>query len=473
MIQGGNSPNAAGVAVDETAPQLRSYARFATGGGPWVPASGNFMIRAILSGTGGPLDLDIMQPPFINGQANLNAIYQNPVQNVSGYQGIGTFQSFDWSTFAPNLTVIGSGIGNSDPQPSSETGTGVSDFEGTTIPLYPTDAVLYNNGPLVNSPGTGAGGADESIIQAPINSFGFNNNQAGPYFVADDFTVAGGSWAVTSMDFFGYQTGSTTASTYTGLYVCIWNGKPGVAGSTVIWGDMTTNILASSVWSNIYRVNAPNGGTTRPVMKLTANTPGLTLNPGTYWVEWAATGSLASGPWVPPVTINNTPITGNAIQSVAGVWAALDSPAGSGNFQGLPFIINGTLSGGGTLNYQVWRLKQGEEATPGVWTNVGTTNLTYMTDPSWPSLACGPYRWAAEAIYPGNRFSPPAFSNVLGKCWTADVTINVDLTCEANPLEGSIVMLKNNNYPGHRIQCCNGCNTDRLCSMMYGKAITR
>ena len=80
MIQGGNAPNAAGVAVDETAPQLRSYARFATGGGPWVPASGNFMIRAILSGTGGPLDLDIMQPPFIkHGQANLNAIYQNPV----------------------------------------------------------------------------------------------------------------------------------------------------------------------------------------------------------------------------------------------------------------------------------------------------------------------------------------------------------------------------------------------------------
>ena len=60
--------------------------------------------------------------------------------------------------------------------------------------------------------------------------------------------------------------------------VCfIWNGKPGVAGSTVIWGDMTTNIMAGSVWSNIYRVNAPNGGTTRPVMKITANTPGLTL----------------------------------------------------------------------------------------------------------------------------------------------------------------------------------------------------
>ena len=58
MIQGGNAPDAAGIAVDETAPQLRSYARFVTGSGPWVPAGGNFMMRALINGSGGPLLLD-------------------------------------------------------------------------------------------------------------------------------------------------------------------------------------------------------------------------------------------------------------------------------------------------------------------------------------------------------------------------------------------------------------------------------
>jgi len=54
MIQGGNSPNAAGIAVDETTPQFRSYSRFVTGSGPWFPAGGNFMMRARCNGPGGP-----------------------------------------------------------------------------------------------------------------------------------------------------------------------------------------------------------------------------------------------------------------------------------------------------------------------------------------------------------------------------------------------------------------------------------
>jgi len=60
MTQGGNNPDAFGVAIDETTPQLRSYARFVTGGAPWIPANGNFMMRVIASGQGGPLNLDAM-----------------------------------------------------------------------------------------------------------------------------------------------------------------------------------------------------------------------------------------------------------------------------------------------------------------------------------------------------------------------------------------------------------------------------
>ncbi len=55
MIQGGNSPNAAGLAIDETTPKFRSYSRFVSGSGPWFPAGGNYMIRARCSGPGGPV----------------------------------------------------------------------------------------------------------------------------------------------------------------------------------------------------------------------------------------------------------------------------------------------------------------------------------------------------------------------------------------------------------------------------------
>ena len=54
MKQGGVPPHAAGIGVDLTNTQLRSYSKFVTGGGPWVPAAGNFMMRAIVQGIGGP-----------------------------------------------------------------------------------------------------------------------------------------------------------------------------------------------------------------------------------------------------------------------------------------------------------------------------------------------------------------------------------------------------------------------------------
>lgn len=55
MIQGGNAPNAAGLAVDNTGSNYRSYSRFVGGANQWIPASGNFMIRATVISPGGPL----------------------------------------------------------------------------------------------------------------------------------------------------------------------------------------------------------------------------------------------------------------------------------------------------------------------------------------------------------------------------------------------------------------------------------
>ena len=104
-------------------------------------------------------------------------------------------------------------------------------------------------------------------------------------------------------------------------------------------------------------------------------------------------------------------------------------------------------NGESLTGYKVWRLRQGEEQNPVVWTELGeTSNLTF-TDPGWPSFPCGPYIWGIKAGYTGNRWSPVAFTNILPKCWTSGVTVVTSLTCEAGNKGGTGVRLKNMVYP--------------------------
>ena len=119
--------------------------------------------------------------------------------------------------------------------------------------------------------------------------------------MADDFTVPAGGWNISTITFYAYQTGSTTTSTINDVNLQIWDGPPGVG--SVVFGDTTTNRLAGSSWSNIYRVlDTGLTDTTRPIMAdvVTVNT---ILPAGTYWLDWQSGGTLASGPWAPPVTI--------------------------------------------------------------------------------------------------------------------------------------------------------------------------
>ena len=133
----------------------------------------------------------------------------------------------------------------------------------------------------------------------------------------------------------------------------------------------------------------------------------------------------------------------------SGPW----SPA-AGNFM-MRAIVTGT--GGPMLSdnpattptYQVWRLQQGQENTPALWTSIWTGAVNSTVDYGWPGLPCGAYRWAVKAIYspPGQRFSAPTFFNVIGKCWTAGVNVCVTLTCASNPKAGTVVRLVNNTVP--------------------------
>jgi len=205
------------------------------------------------------------------------------------------------------------------------------------------EAVLFDNGPYFNSPGGGPGGADGSVLQTSLlmSTLGAGHALSALIRVADDFVIPSGqNWTINTISFYAYQTGSTTTSTMTSVNVRIWNGPPGAVGSTIVFGDTTTNRMASTSFTNCYRYSESAVGTTRPIMKQIVNI-GTSLPAGTYWVDWQTGGSLASGPWAPPIAILGQTTTGNAQQSISGVWANL-TDGGTLTGMGLPFIIDGS-----------------------------------------------------------------------------------------------------------------------------------
>jgi hypothetical protein len=216
-------------------------------------------------------------------------------------------------------------------------------------------AVLFDNGPLVTDPGAGAGGADESTLQnntLGMNILGFGVQVSANNSMADDFTIPPGEeWQIDTITSFAYQTGAGSPSTISGMYVRIWSGTPG-AGGTVAWGDpagtWTTNLLSTTAWSNAYRVTENSSGNSDRAIMANVATIGTTLTEGTYWVEYIFDGSASfSGPWGPPVTILGQTTTGNGLRTLGGVWEPLVDSGGTETPQGAPFIIEGTIVGGG------------------------------------------------------------------------------------------------------------------------------
>ena len=205
-------------------------------------------------------------------------------------------------------------------------------------------AILADSSQLISHPGQGFGGADASAITTPGTLYGYGNNGALSYWMGDDFVVpAGFKWKIDSIKFFTYQTGSTTTSTITGSKLAIFTGNnsnPDSTGSSFAAGDTVTSRLKSTYFTNIYRVtNTALTGNTRPIMAV-VDTLSKELMPGTYWLAFNFTGSLASGPWAPPRTILGQPATGNSKQKQPGVgWV---NGVDGANPQGIPFVIYGS-----------------------------------------------------------------------------------------------------------------------------------
>lgn len=226
------------------------------------------------------------------------------------------------------------------------------DFQNTKIPNFGSygpaarpdgteefgENLIYTSGPFIND------APDLSILENVTNGmdlYGFGVNYNNSQSLAESFVLHDG-FDISKIDVYAYQTGTLPPS-ITAMYVQIWNGDPSGGGS-VVWGDLSTNVLETVVDSGVYRVlEDDQSNTDRKIQKVTASINGLTLSPGTYWVEYSLEGSGSSGPWAPPISVLGETITGDALQKTSSGWQAVID-AGVNEPQGLPVQIYGTIN---------------------------------------------------------------------------------------------------------------------------------
>jgi subtilisin-like proprotein convertase family protein len=229
------------------------------------------------------------------------------------------------------------------PQSNAKQPPAPAQVPGIKAVWLPPANALFDTGNLADGTAAtcSADAGNASLLQTPNTLFGFGVSSAGSQRMADDFVVpVGSTWTIQNGYIFSYQTGSTTTSTFTAVSARIWDGPPDSATSNIVCGDDTTNVMTATEFSGIYRIQETAPACTRPIMVETLDLSACpVLNAGTYWLDWQATGSLASGPWAPPLAILNTAATGNAMQFASAAWGpALDGAEP----KGIPFVITGT-----------------------------------------------------------------------------------------------------------------------------------
>jgi len=135
-----------------------------------------------------------------------------------------------------------------------------SNFGGTANPT----AIGLSSGTLTRSGVAAPAGSEWSELDFGniSNGSSVHRTTAGPNFrIADDFTVPAGGWTLTSAMVYGYQTGSAVGfSVASAANVRIWSGVPDAVGSTIVFGDTSTNRLLAQTNTNLFRIF----GTTAP-----------------------------------------------------------------------------------------------------------------------------------------------------------------------------------------------------------------
>lgn len=212
-----------------------------------------------------------------------------------------------------------------------------------TVWRAPT-AIIYSNGALQTA-ATGGGAAGNqpiSALTAPDTAFG-STCVGATFRLADDFVVPAGGVTLGKVTVFGYQTqaapGGSTVSTLTTGTLQIWNGAPNVAGSTIVFGDTTTNRVTATSFSTVWRAQATAPtNVQRPAMAAEFGGLNVNLPAGTYYIDYGLAGSTASGPFCPPNNVVSA--ANNALQfNVAtSTWVAA-ADGGSLRPLDFPFIL--------------------------------------------------------------------------------------------------------------------------------------
>jgi hypothetical protein len=117
--------------------------------------------------------------------------------------------------------------------------------------------------------------------------------------LADDFTVTNAGWRISGIKVYGYAVG-VQDPWLTGGSMRIWRGRPGDQGASQVWNsgnliarqiDQNGLITTNAGFGNLYRIpnTSPDSGsanTTRRVLEFTFSVPNITLQAGTYWIDY-------------------------------------------------------------------------------------------------------------------------------------------------------------------------------------------
>jgi len=223
---------------------------------------------------------------------------------------------------------------------------------GTT---QPARLNLFDQADMVTHAGAGYNDADVSACYGGQTQWGSNANAHSKFLLADDFTLTGAA-LVREMEFYAYQTGSSTTSTFTGCYVSIYDTEPIDSTVVPVWSSDTTNCMTSTSWTGIYRTSSTAfTDTTRPIMRIVAGI-NTTLPAGNYWVSVGFTGSIASGPWGTPRAVLGEVSTGNAIQYLPseGAWGPWRDGTSLEQL-GMPFIVRGEFVSDNLRGFNVYK----------------------------------------------------------------------------------------------------------------------
>ena len=165
-------------------------------------------------------------------------------------------------------------------------------------------------------------------------------------WIADDFTIPSGqTWAISKIAVYGLVSNSTT-NPFDGLHLQIWDGKPGLSTSSIIYGDANTNFLSQVIDSLIYGIQnsvIPAPGVvpdlTRKFWKLVANVD-KTLQAGTYWLAWQThifSGLESYAPFIKAKNARSLPSWNAVVAFVSGGgWGPATDPGNPTSAPDLP-----------------------------------------------------------------------------------------------------------------------------------------